>query len=78
MTTSDTVGFGEPVFPDDSVGMVGYQADIVIPQYNMIVKYDLKGYSDQAELPEKQQTLMDSYVEAVDGDIVLKFKKFLV
>ena len=44
----------------------------------MIVKYYISGYNYQAELPEKQQTLMDSYVEAVDGDIVLKFKKFLV
>ena len=40
----------------------------------MIVKYDLKGYSDQAALLEKQQTLIDASVESVDGDIALKFK----
>ena len=78
LTTSDTVGFGEPFFPDDSVGMVGYQAAVVIPQYKMIVKYDLKGYADQGALPEEHQKLMDTYVEAVDGDIVLKFKILLV
>ena len=44
----------------------------------MIVKYDLKGYAYQAALPDKQQTIVDDSVEAVDGDIVLKFKKFLV
>ena len=44
----------------------------------MIVKYDLKGYSDQTALPDEQQKLMDDYVEAVDGDIVLNFKKSLV
>ena len=44
----------------------------------MIVKYDLKGYSDQAALPYEQHTIMDDYVEAVDGDIVIKFKKFLL
>ena len=44
----------------------------------MIVKYDLKGYAEQSALPDKYQTLMDASVESVDGDIVLKFKKFLV
>ena len=44
----------------------------------MIVMHDLKGYSDQAALPYKHQTLMDDSVEVVDGNIVLKFKKFLV
>ena len=44
----------------------------------MIAKYDLKGYSDQAVLPDEQQTIMDAYVEDVDGDIVLKFKKSLL
>ena len=44
----------------------------------MIVKYDLKGYYDQAALPDRQQTLMDASVEAADGDIVLKFNSFLV
>ena len=29
-------------------------------------------------MPDEHQTLIDEYVEAVDGDIVLKFKKFLV
>ena len=44
----------------------------------MIVMHELKGYSDQAALPYKHQTLMDDSVEVVDGNIVLKFKKFLV
>ena len=44
----------------------------------MIVKYDLKGYADQSVLTDKQQKLMDVSVEAVDSDIVLKLKKFLV
>ena len=44
----------------------------------MLVKYDLKGYADQTALPYKQQILMDASIEAVDGEIVLKFKKFLV
>ena len=44
----------------------------------MIITYDLKGYADQAALPDEQQTLMDASVEAAYGDIVLKFKKFLV
>ena len=58
--------------------MVGSQAAIGIHQYNMIVKYELKGYSDQEALPYEQQTLMDASVEAVYGDIVLKFNKFPV
>ena len=78
LNKSDTAGFGKSVFPDDSVGMVVYQAAVVIPQYNMIAKYDLKGYADQGALPEEQQKLMDTSVEAVDGDIVLKFKNLLV
>ena len=44
----------------------------------MIVNYDPKGNYDQASLKDKQQTLMDASVEAVDGEIVLKLKKFLV
>ena len=44
----------------------------------MIVKYDLKGYNYQAALPDEHHTLMDASVEAVDGEIVLKLKKFLV
>ena len=43
----------------------------------MLVKYDLKGYDDQAALPDKQQTLMDASVEDVYGEIVLNFKKFV-
>ena len=43
---SDTAGFVALGFPDESRGMVGSQAVIFIPQYNMIVKYDLKGYAD--------------------------------
>ena len=58
--------------------MVGDQDVVGIPHYNMIVKYDLKGYSDQAALPDKHHTLMDASVGDVDGDIVLKFKNFLV
>ena len=65
-------------FPDESGGMVGYQAVVCIPQYYTIVKYDLKGYSDQAALPDKQQILVDDSVEALNVDIVLKFKKLLV
>ena len=33
--------------------MVIDQAVVGIPQYYMIVKYDLKGYSDQAVLPKE-------------------------
>ena len=58
--------------------MVGDQAVVGIPQYNMIVKYDLNGYAYQAALTDYQQTLMDDSVDAIDGEIVLKFKKFLV
>ena len=58
--------------------MFGAHLAVGIPQYNMILKYDLKGYTDQGALTDEQQTLMDDYVEAVDGDIVLKFKKLLV
>ena len=65
-------------FPDESGGMVGAQAVVGIPHYCMIVKYDLKGFSDQAALPDEHQTLMDAFVEAIYSDIVLKFKKFLV
>ena len=36
------------------------------------------GYSDQAALPEEHQTILDASFESVDGDIVLKVKKFLV
>ena len=46
--------------------MIGDQAVVGIPQYKMIVKYDLKGYADQEALPEKHQTLMGASVEAVD------------
>ena len=58
--------------------MFGDQDGVGISQYNTMVKYDLKGYDDQAELPDKHQTLVDYSVKAVYGDIVLKFKKFLV
>ena len=44
----------------------------------MIVKYDRKGYSDQGTLLDEHQTTMNDSVEAVNGDIVLKFKKFLL
>ena len=78
LTASNTAGFVNPCFPDESRGMVGAQLVVGIPNYNMIVKYDLKGYSDQAELPDKQKTLRDASVEAIDGDIVINFKKLLV
>ena len=65
-------------FPDESGRMVGSQFIVGTPQYNIIVKYDLKGYADQVELTCKQQTLLDASVEDLDGDIVLKFNKFLV
>ena len=58
--------------------MFGSKAVVVIPQYSMIFKYYLKGYADQSALPDEQQRIVDDYVEDVDGDIVLKFKKFLV
>ena len=43
-----------------------------------LVKYDLKGYTEQEALQDEYQTLMYASVQAVDGDIVLKFKKLLV
>ena len=58
--------------------MVGAQDIIGIPQYYMIIKYDFKGYSDQIALLDEQPTLMDASVEAVNGEIVLNFNKFLV
>ena len=78
LTTSSTSGFVALDFPVESGSMVGAQSVVRIPQNNMIVKDDLKGYSDQAELPDKHQIIMDASIESVDGDIVLKFKKFLV
>ena len=65
-------------FPDESGRMVGSQSIVGTPQYNIIVKYDLMVQADQAAMPYKHQTLMDASVEAVYGDIVLKFKKLLV
>ena len=65
-------------FPDESGGMVGAQVVLGIPQYYMIVKYDLKVYTDQATLTYEQQTLIDASVEVVYGDIFLKFKNFLL
>ena len=44
LTVSDTSGVVALGFPDESGGMVGAQATIGISQYNMIVKYGLKGY----------------------------------
>ena len=78
LAASNTSGFLDLGFPDESGGMVVAQAVLVIPQYNMLVKYDLKVYADQEALPDEQQTLMDASVENVYGDIVLKLKKFLV
>ena len=41
-------------FPDYSGGMVGVQDVLDIPQYYMIVNYDLKGYTDQEALSDEQ------------------------
>ena len=78
LTASDTSGFVYLGIAGESGGMVGAQAILGIPQYNKIGKFDLKSYAKQGALPPEQQTLMDASVESVDGDIVLKFKKFLV
>ena len=58
--------------------MVGDQAVIGIYNYYMIFKSGLKGYSDQVALPYKHQKFMDASVEAIDDDIVLKFKNLLI
>ena len=68
----------DPGFPDDSGVWFGYHAVVGIPQYYMVVKYDLKGYADQSALSYKQQTLVYASIEAVYGYIVIKFKNFLV
>ena len=60
LAESDTVGFLALAFPYESGGMVGSQAIVGIPQYNMIVKYERKWYSYQVALPYKQNTLMDA------------------
>ena len=78
LTASDLAGFVALYFLDESGGMVGAQDVIGISRYNMIVKYELKRYNEKAALSDEQQTLKDASVEVVDGDIVLKFKKFLV
>ena len=71
-------GVADLGFPDNSGGMVGAKAVAVIPHYYMIVKYVLKGYDDQVALLEKQKTRMDASIEALDGDMVLNFKMFLL
>ena len=43
LTASNTVGFVDLGFPDESGGMVGDQDVVGIPNYNTIFKYDLKG-----------------------------------
>ena len=53
LTASNISRFVSLGFPDESGGMVGDQAVICIPQYNIIVKYDLKGYSEQIVPPDK-------------------------
>ena len=78
LIASETLGVLDLGLPDESGGMVGAQSVVVITQYNMIVEYDLNGYADQAKLPYEQKTIMDDSVEDVDGDIVLKFNKFLL
>ena len=50
-TARDTSGFVALGLPDESGGMVVSQAVVSIPQYNIIVKYGLKGYADQEVLP---------------------------
>ena len=60
-------------FFDESGRMVGSWVVSGISQYYMIVKYELKGYGDQSALPNKHQTLIHASVEAVEGDIGLKF-----
>ena len=77
-TAKNTAGFLDLALPEESRGMVGDQAFIGITQYNMIFKYNLEGYSDQPALPDEQHTLMDDSVEAVYGEILIKFKKLLV
>ena len=78
LAESETKGFVALGFPYKSRLVVGSCAIVDISQYNMIVNYNLKGYAYQSALPYKYQTLMDSYVEAVDCDKVLNFKKLLL
>ena len=52
LTASDISGFVALVLPDKSGDMVRAQAVVTITQYNMIVKYDLKGYADQGALSD--------------------------
>ena len=54
LNASNISGFVALGFPDESGVMVVDQAVIGIPQYNMIVNYDLNGHADQAALPDKQ------------------------
>ena len=77
-TEIDTAGIVGIAFPDESGSIVGSWYIVGIPQHNIIVNYDINGYSYQVALPDKQQTLKDASVEAVDGDIVLNFKKLLL
>ena len=51
LNSSDTSRFVALAFPDELGGMVGAQAVLCIHWYNIIVKYDLNGYADQAALP---------------------------
>ena len=46
LSASDASGFVDLGLYDESRGMVGAQSIVGIPQYNMIVKYDLKEYAD--------------------------------
>ena len=48
--------------PYESGGIVGAQYFVDIHQYYMVVKYDLKGYSGQAALPDEHQTLMYAFL----------------
>ena len=78
LTASNTYGFVVLGLPDGSGVVFGVQDCVCIPQYNMIFKYYFKGCADQSLLPYEQQTFMDTSIEAIDGDIILKFNNFLV
>ena len=52
LTAIYTVVFVDLVLPDEAGGMVGAQASLGIPQYNILAKYDIKVYADQAALSD--------------------------
>ena len=71
LTASNKAGFVALGLTDESGGMVGDHSVVGILEYNIIVNYELKGYSDQSTLLYTNQTLMDAYVEAIDGYTVI-------